>query len=74
MEVGVGREHSPNAWDVPKMPRMVIRTRIGRAKESFFQIWQRAFFSETLKYDITVESILHLIFFPCFIAYEYIIH
>lgn len=38
MEVGVGREHSPmHRRTVPEMPLMITRTRIGRAKESFFK-------------------------------------
>lgn len=73
MEVGVGREHSPmHRRNVPEMPLMIRRTRTGRAKESFSQVWHKIS-SETLKYENPEESILHFTLFPFFIANEYIL-
>lgn len=44
---GVGKRHSPmHRKNVPKMPLM-IRTRSGRAKESFFQVWHKSHLRNT---------------------------
>ena len=44
---GVGKSHSPmHRKNVPKMPLM-IRTRSGRAKESFFQVWHKSHLRNT---------------------------
>lgn len=59
MEVVVNGEHSPmHGRNVPKMSLMITRTRIGRAKEGFFQVWHRVS-SETLKCGNPAETILH---------------
>lgn len=51
MEVGVSGEQSPmHGRNVPKTPLMITRTRIERAKESFFQVWHTVSFSEILQY------------------------
>lgn len=71
MEVGVSGEQSPmHGRNVPKTPLMITRTRIERAKESFFQVWHTVSFSEILQYGNPAESILHFSLFPCFIINE----
>ena len=43
---------------------MITRARTRRANESFFQVWHKLSFSETLKYGNPAESVSHFTLSP----------
>lgn len=74
---GVGKSHSPmHRKNVPKMPLM-IRTRSGRAKESFSQVWHKSHLRNTKVWERCRISLAFYspppLFFCCCCEWIYIL-